>query len=210
MWILWSDRKYWTCFYVMWESSTVLEWFKKLVTKSGISTLQNRTKNYVGDPEKERLFNLCLLISKQLIYQNKVKRSLFYCPFWNTNWDRKRGWRNICYSKWQSWYVWIQMGKIYNTTPSIALQVQCRHLISALNAWAVRAEFTSTCPIAAQFPGHGCMVNLTNECSFDSQGTRVIDVLGLFFWHVIHGRLQNQVLADVRATGAGIECLYCR
>ena len=35
-------------------------------------------------------------------------------------------------------------------------------------------------PIATQIPGHGCMDDLTNECSFDPQATWVIDVLGLF------------------------------
>ena len=40
----------------------------------------------------------------------------------------------------------------------------------------------------------------------------VIDVLGLFsifVWHVTHGCLCNQALADVRSTGAEIECLSC-
>ena len=45
--------------------------------------------------------------------------------------------------------------------------------------------------------------------SFDSNATWVIDVFGLYFWHDIHGCLYNQALADVRSTGAGIECLYC-
>ena len=35
--------------------------------------------------------------------------------------------------------------------------------------------------------------------------------LGYFFpLHVIHGCLYNQALADVKATSAGIKCLYCR
>ena len=38
--------------------------------------------------------------------------------------------------------------------------IQCRHLIPALDAWAVRAKYTPTCPIATQFPGHGCMDDL--------------------------------------------------
>ena len=37
----------------------------------------------------------------------------------------------------------------------------------------------------------------------------VIDVLGLFLWGVIHGRLYNQALADVLSTRTGIKCLYC-
>ena len=32
-----------------------------------------------------------------------------------------------------------------------------------------------------QFPGHGCMDDLTTERSFDLQATWVIDVLGKFF-----------------------------
>ena len=30
-----------------------------------------------------------------------------------------------------------------------------------------------------------------------------------YFVHVIHERLYNQALADIRSTGVGIECLYC-
>ena len=37
-----------------------------------------------------------------------------------------------------------------------ALNLQCRHLIRALNARAVRAQCTTAGPIATQFPGHGC------------------------------------------------------
>ena len=48
-----------------------------------------------------------------------------------------------------------------------------RHLIPALNAWAARAQYTTACLIATKFPGHGCIF--------------VIDVLVLFFQHVIHG-----------------------
>ena len=32
----------------------------------------------------------------------------------------------------------------------------------------------------------------------------------MFLWHVIHGCLYNQALADVRSTDAGIKCLYCK
>ena len=31
----------------------------------------------------------------------------------------------------------------------------------------------------------------------------------LLVWHVMHGCLYDQILADVRSTGAGIKCLYC-
>ena len=59
--------------------------------------------------------------------------------------------------------------------------IQCRHLIPTLNAWAARAVYTTACAIATQFPGLGCMDDLTTKRSFDSQAAWVIDVLGLFF-----------------------------
>ena len=37
-----------------------------------------------------------------------------------------------------------------------------------------------TSPIAIQFPGNGCMDDLTTERSFESQATWTIDVFGLF------------------------------
>ena len=43
--------------------------------------------------------------------------------------------------------------------------------------------------IATQFPGHGSMDDLTTKRSFHSQATWAVDVLGLFFRHVIHGCL---------------------
>ena len=36
-----------------------------------------------------------------------------------------------------------------------------------------------------------------------------VDVLGLLLGHSIHWCVYNQALADVRSTGAGIECPYC-
>ena len=42
-------------------------------------------------------------------------------------------------------------------------------------------EYTATHPIATQFPGHGCIYDLTTELSFDSQATWVIDVFGFLF-----------------------------
>ena len=59
--------------------------------------------------------------------------------------------------------------------------------------------------IGTQFPGHGCIDDLTNKRSFDSEATSVIDVLGSFFCHFIHGCLYNQALTDVRSTGLGIK-----
>ena len=77
--------------------------------------------------------------------------------------------------------------------------MQCQNIIPALNAWADQVLYSTACPIATQFPGHGCMNDLSTECSIDSQATWVIDVLGLFY---------NQAVADVWSTGAGIKCLY--
>ena len=41
------------------------------------------------------------------------------------------------------------------------------YIIPALNAWAVRALYTVVRLSATQFPGHGCMDDLTTESSFD-------------------------------------------
>ena len=88
--------------------------------------------------------------------------------------------------------------------------VQCRHLILALNVGAARAWYTTAHPIATHFPGHECTDDLTTERGFDTQATWVIDVLGFIFWYTIQWCLDNQERADVRSTGAGIKCLYCR
>ena len=47
------------------------------------------------------------------------------------------------------------------------------------------------------------------ERAFDSQATWVMGVIGLFFGVLSFAFSYNQALADVRSTGAGIECLYC-
>ena len=46
-------------------------------------------------------------------------------------------------------------------------------------------------PIGTQFPGQGCMDDLTTERSVSSQATWVIDVLGLFFDFLSMGVLEN-------------------
>ena len=55
------------------------------------------------------------------------------------------------------------------------------------------------------------MDKITTErtCSFELQATSiwVINVLGLLFGHVIHGRLYNQALADVPSSA--IESILC-
>ena len=51
---------------------------------------------------------------------------------------------------------------------------------------AAQAECMTARPIATQFPGHGCMFDLTTESSFDSQATWVIVALGLFIFTYVH------------------------
>ena len=63
--------------------------------------------------------------------------------------------------------------------------------------------------IATHFPGHGCMDDLRNEGSLNSQATLVIDVLSLFFEMLSMDCFHNQTFADVRLTGARIKSLYC-
>ena len=54
------------------------------------------------------------------------------------------------------------------------MYIQCRHLSLALNTWADR---TLDChPLLP-----GCIIDLTTGRSFDSQATRVIGVLCIFF-----------------------------
>ena len=50
------------------------------------------------------------------------------------------------------------------------------------------------------------MYDFTTERSFGLQATLCL----AYFWHVIHKCLYDQALEDVRPTGAGIKCLYCR
>ena len=44
--------------------------------------------------------------------------------------------------------------------------LQCGHLIPALNMWAAWAQYTTARPIVIHFLGHGCMGELTAERSF--------------------------------------------
>ena len=39
-------------------------------------------------------------------------------------------------------------------------QLQCRHLIPALNMRAEWAEYTTACPVATHFPWYGCMFDV--------------------------------------------------
>ena len=54
------------------------------------------------------------------------------------------------------------------------------------------------------------MDDLTTVRSYDSLAKWVIAALGLFFYHVNDGCLYNKAMTDVRSTGAGIKCPYCR
>ena len=65
--------------------------------------------------------------------------------------------------------------------PSLGLYVQCRHLITALNAWAAKAEYTTARPVANYFPKNASNDDLTIERSFDLQASRVIDVLDIIY-----------------------------
>ena len=52
------------------------------------------------------------------------------------------------------------------------LQLQYQYFMPALIAWAARAEYTTARPIATQFPGHGCMDDLTIERGVDLPAAR--------------------------------------
>ena len=54
------------------------------------------------------------------------------------------------------------------------------------------------------------MDDLTTERSFDSQGKWVVNVLGLFLLTCYPWVFAQPALTDVRSTGAGIKCLYCK
>ena len=85
------------------------------------------------------------------------------------------------------------------------LWLQCRHIISALNTWAARAEYTT-----ARLPPNWCnwcMDDLTTEKSSRLQVMWVIDVIILTCYHLFWC-LYSRLFADIRSTGAGIKCLH--
>ena len=53
------------------------------------------------------------------------------------------------------------------------------------------------------------MDDLTTEQIFDSLAAWHIDVLGLFFLHLIRGCLYDQTHPDVQSTDSGNKYLYC-
>ena len=57
--------------------------------------------------------------------------------------------------------------------------IQCQYSIPAFSALVARVDNTTARLTAIHFSGHGCMYDLTNERSLDSQGMLFIDVLGL-------------------------------
>ena len=98
------------------------------------------------------------------------------------------------------------------TSKNLIFWLQCWHLIPALNVWAPQAKSTTAHLIACQCPGHGCdhmsLASQLNIALIPKLYGSVIDVLGLFFWHVIQVCFYNQAPADVRSTGAEIKCLH--
>ena len=60
--------------------------------------------------------------------------------------------------------------------------------------------------MATEFPGHGCMADLTTE----RKRRWLLMCLAYCFDMLSMGVCIKQALADVRSTGAGINCLYCR
>ena len=86
--------------------------------------------------------------------------------------------------------IWITHVRIKQSCLYISIQqsgnvsewyVQCRHLIPALDAWAVRTYYSTARPIAPKFAGHEYMVGPKPEQSFNSLLTWVFDVLGVLF-----------------------------
>ena len=69
------------------------------------------------------------------------------------------------------------------TRMDVCEELQCRHLIPALNTWAAWTHNTIARPIGTLLPRHWSKEDLPTERSFDSQATwvMIIDVLGLFF-----------------------------
>ena len=82
----------------------------------------------------------------------------------------------------------------------------------AIKCWEVfnyiNATPGITSPIASQFTGNGCMDDVTTEHSFDSKDKWVIYVLGLWFWHFIHGCLYNQALANLLMLELNVYTVY--
>ena len=133
---------------------------------------------------------------------------------WIRNW-------NFIHHHWTSQlsvveWIGLERGKhfllrgIKQTTHWEGVNLQCRHLIPALNVWAaVRAKYTTACPIATHFPGHGCMNDPQLNVTLIHTLRGSLMCLSYLNWNVIHGCLYNQAMAGVRSTGAGIKWLYC-
>ena len=112
---------------------------------------------------------------------------------------RKRGlMRNYVYLKFQIQQPLAERDRERDSSCKCILQ--CQHLISALNAWATWAKYTTGCPCATQFPLQGCMNDLTTVRTLNRKRRRSLLCLTYFHCHVIHGRLYNQALADARLT----------
>ena len=60
----------------------------------------------LGDKEKDKYFNLSILLGKRLIYQNRDKRSAYSGTLWRINGYREWIRRDICHTEWHNGDVW--------------------------------------------------------------------------------------------------------
>ena len=108
-----------------------------------------------------------------------------------------------------AWEVICLLAKIrYQSFEFLQLThiLRCRHLILVLNAVAAQAYYTTASPIVTQFPGQGCVDDLTTESSYGLQNTWVIDVLDLLYLNMLSmvvfstrhwsGRLEQEINAS--------------
>ena len=87
----------------------------------------------------------------------------------------------------------------------VEIHVQCRHLIPALNAWAVRAYYTNESPIDTQFHTYGCMDFLKIKHSSHKQVTlrslmcldHFFDMLSVGFCTTRHCQTTSQLVQEL-------------
>ena len=99
----------------------------------------------------------------------------------------------------------------------VVLELQKHHTVATLNSCtecvscpAIVHDRTPDCyPVSwACMPPQVPDFTVT-KCSFESEATWVIDVLVYFLTSYLWF-YSNHALTDIRSTGAGIKCLYCR
>ena len=89
--------------------------------------------------------------------------------------------------------------------------LQCRHLIPALNARSVRPQNTLAHPIGTELSGVECdHSSLTSQLNVTLIHKLRGSMMYLAFLTCYSWEVHNQALADVRSTGVEIKCLYCR